>query len=163
MTDFSSTNMGLHQGALTILGSTGSIGESTLDVVSRHPDRYSVFALTANTRVDLILPQIRRFTPRYAVMRDDNAASELSEQLRGLGITTTEVLSGEEGLLAVAAHEQVDVVMAAIVGAAGLDPTMAAVEQGKKILLANKESLVMAGHLFMQAAKASGSMVLPYR
>lgn len=146
---------------ITILGSTGSIGVSTLDVIARHLDRYSVFAITANTRVDLIIPQIQAAKPRYAVLRDETAAQQLFEQLQLLGITDTQVLSGEQGLLEVAAHAEVDTVMAAIVGAAGLNPTIAAVQASKKVLLANKESLVMAGHLFMQAAAQSGAVVLP--
>jgi 1-deoxy-D-xylulose-5-phosphate reductoisomerase len=147
--------------SLTILGCTGSIGVSTLDVVARHPERYRVYALTANTRVDLIIPQIQSHRPRFAVLRDEQAAQKLSDQLSKLGITDTQVLSGEAGLLQVAAAEDVDSVMAAIVGAAGLLPTMAAVEAGKKVLLANKESLVMAGHLFMQAVAKSGATLLP--
>ena len=146
---------------ITVLGSTGSIGVSTLDVVARHPDRYSIYALTANTRVDLMLPQIKAHHPRYAVMRDERCAEQLSEQLKAAGITTTEVMAGEQGLLAVAGAEVVDSVMAAIVGSAGLAPTMAAVDGGKKVLLANKESLVMAGHLLMQAVQESGATLLP--
>jgi len=146
---------------VTILGSTGSIGVSTLDVIARHPERYRVFAITANTRVDLIIPQIQSARPRYAVLRDELAAQQLAEQLVMLGISDTEVLSGDQGLLWVSAHSEVDTVMAAIVGAAGLEPTMAAVTAAKKVLLANKESLVMAGHLFMQAAVDSGAVVLP--
>jgi 1-deoxy-D-xylulose-5-phosphate reductoisomerase len=146
---------------ITILGSTGSIGVSTLDVVARHADRYRVFAITANTSVDLILPQIQATKPRYAVLRDDAAAQQLSDKLRLLGITETQVLSGEQGLLDVATHIDVDTVMAAIVGTAGLSSTIAAVRASKKVLLANKESLVMAGHLFMQAAADSGAIVLP--
>ncbi|ARN74992.1 1-deoxy-D-xylulose-5-phosphate reductoisomerase [Oceanicoccus sagamiensis] len=146
---------------ITVLGSTGSIGVSTLDVVARHPDRYSIYALTANTRVDLILPQIKAHQPRYAVMRDEQSAEALSLQLKAAGISGTEVLSGEQGLLTVASAEVVTSVMAAIVGSAGLAPTMAAVEAGKKVLLANKESLVMAGHLLMQAVQRSGATLLP--
>lgn len=146
---------------ITVLGSTGSIGVSTLDVVARHPDRYRVYALTANSRVDLILPQIKAHQPRYAVMRDEQSAEQLSAQLKAGGLTDTEVLAGEQGLLDVAGAEAVDSVMAAIVGGAGLAPTMAAVEAGKKVLLANKESLVMAGDLMMQAVKHSGATLLP--
>jgi 1-deoxy-D-xylulose-5-phosphate reductoisomerase len=153
--------MALTLQSLTVLGSTGSIGVSTLDVVSRNPDRYQVYALTANTRIDLIIPQIQCHRPRFAVLRDEQAAEQLAEQLASLGITETRVLAGEAGLLAVASDPQVDAVMAAIVGAAGLAPTMAAVEAGKKVLLANKESLVMAGHLFMQAVQRSGATLLP--
>ncbi len=146
---------------ITVLGSTGSIGVSTLDVVARHPDRYRIYALTANTRVDLILTQIKACQPRYAVMRDEQSAEQLSQQLKAAGITDTEVMAGEQGLLAVASADVVDSVMAAIVGSAGLAPTMAAVEAGKKVLLANKESLVMAGHLLMQAVQRSGATLLP--
>ena len=146
---------------VTVLGSTGSIGVSTLDVIARHPDRYRVFALTANTKVDLIIPQIQNCQPRYVVMRDEVAAQQLDDQLKALSITGTDVLSGEEGLLQVSSNDEVDTVMAAIVGAAGLAPTMAAVDAGKKVLLANKESLVMAGHLFMQAVERSGATLLP--
>jgi len=145
---------------ITVLGSTGSIGVSTLDVLARHPDRYAVFALTANSQVALMLKQCLNTQPRFAVMRDSNAAEQLSVQLQAAG-SDTQVLAGETGLIEVAAHAQVDVVMAAIVGSAGLDPTLAAVRKGKKVLLANKESLVMAGHLFMQAVAESGSTLLP--
>jgi 1-deoxy-D-xylulose-5-phosphate reductoisomerase len=146
--------------AITVLGSTGSIGVSTLDVIGRHPHQYRVHALTANTRVDLILPQIEMHRPRYVVMRDEAAAQQLADMLRQRA-SDTEVLSGEQGLVQVAAAAEVDTVMAAIVGAAGLVPTLAGVEAGKKVLLANKESLVMAGHLFMQAVARSGAILLP--
>lgn len=146
---------------ITILGSTGSIGVSTLDVLFRHPDKYRAYALTANTSVDLIIPQIERHNPRFAVMRDERSAQQLADKLVGLGFTDTEVLAGEEGLLQVASDPSVVSVMAAIVGAAGLSPTMAAVTAGKKVLLANKESLVMAGHLFMQAVEKNGATLLP--
>lgn len=147
--------------AVTVLGATGSIGLNTLDVIARHPDRYRLFAVTANTSVDLILPIIEKHKPVFAVMRDESAAQQLVDALRQQGDTSTEVLSGEQGLLEVAGHDQVDTVMAAIVGSAGLASTMAAVQAGKKVLLANKESLVMAGDLFMQAVKASGATLLP--
>lgn len=147
--------------SITVLGSTGSIGISTLDVVNLNPDRYRIYALTANTRVDLMIPQIQHHRPRYAVLRDAAAAKQLIDQLLRLGITDTQVLSGDEGLTTVAAAEGVDCVMAAIVGSVGLAPTLAAVEAGKKVLLANKESLVMAGHLFMQAVERSGATLLP--
>ncbi|MGK0500496.1 MAG: 1-deoxy-D-xylulose-5-phosphate reductoisomerase [Oceanicoccus sp.] len=148
--------------SITVLGSTGSIGVSTLAVLALHPDRYQLHAITANTRVDLILPQIEQHKPRYAVMRDDTAAEQLAALLQQQGLADqTKVLSGEQGLLDVAAADEVDTVMAAIVGAAGLVPTLAAVAAGKKVLLANKESLVMAGHLFMQAVANSGATLLP--
>ncbi len=146
---------------VTVLGSTGSIGVSTLDVIARHAGRYQVYALTANTRVDLILPQIKSCKPRIVVMRDGQAAEQLSAQLVQEGLKDITVLSGEAGLVEVAGAPEVDTVMAAIVGAAGLAPTMAAVETGKKVLLANKESLVMAGHLLMQAVERSGAILLP--
>lgn len=147
--------------AVTILGATGSIGVSTLDVVARHPDRYRVFALTANSRVEQLADQVAAFRPRYAVMADTRAATALRKLLAAQGLVETRVLSGDEGLIKVASHPDVDTVMAAIVGAAGLLPTMSAVKAGKKILLANKESLVMAGHLFMQAVRESGATLLP--
>ena len=146
---------------ITVLGSTGSIGVSTLDVIARHPDKYCAYALTANTSVELIIPQIQQHHPRFAVMKDERSAQQLAERLHELGLTDTQILAGEDGLLQVAADPSVVSVMAAIVGAAGLSPTMAAVSAGKKVLLANKESLVMAGHLFMQAVEASGATLLP--
>jgi 1-deoxy-D-xylulose-5-phosphate reductoisomerase len=148
------------QQSVTVLGSTGSIGVSTLDVLARHPDRYRVFALTANRQVDVLLQQCLTHQPRFAVLREEQAAEQLAAQLREQG-SDTEVLAGEAGLVEVAAHAETDVVMAAIVGSAGLAPTLAAAEQGKKVLLANKESLVMAGDLFMQAVRASGATLLP--
>lgn len=148
------------QQPVTILGSTGSIGVSTLDVLARHPDRYRVFALTANAQVELLVEQCINHKPQFAVMRDEQAAERLAAELRQQG-SDTEVLSGEAGLVAVAEHQDAQVVMSAIVGAAGLAPTLAAAEAGKKVLLANKESLVMAGDLFMQAVKANGATLLP--
>ena len=145
---------------ITILGSTGSIGQSTLDVLSQHPHKFSVFALTAHVQSEKLLQQCQIFKPRYAVLFDDKAAHDLQQKLNQLELTT-EVRAGPEALAFVAGHADVDVVMAAIVGAAGLLPTLAAAEQGKKILLANKESLVMAGQLFMQAIEASGAQLLP--
>ena len=143
---------------ITILGSTGSIGVSTLDVLARHPERFDVLALTANSRVDALFAQVLAHKPRYAVMRDSASAQCLRERLRDAG-SSTEVLEGEQGLCEVAA--QADTVMAAIVGAAGLMPTLAAVKAGGKVLLANKESLVMAGRLFMQAVEDHGATLLP--
>ena len=145
------------QQKLTILGSTGSIGVSTLDVVARHPQQFQVFALTANQRVAELAQQCRQFHPRYAVLGSQAAA----EQLRNLVDSDVEVLWGEEGLAQVAAHEETDTVMAAIVGAAGLLPTLAAVKAGKKVLLANKEALVMAGQLFMDVVAESKATLLP--
>ena len=146
--------------AITVLGATGSIGVSTLDVIARHPDKYFVFALTAHRQIEKLAGQCLQFKPTYAVVADDGAAVALQALLSAQG-STTEVLFGREALCAVSSAEGVDTVMAAIVGAAGLEPTMAAVRAGKKILLANKEALVMAGGLFMQAVAASGSVLLP--
>ncbi len=145
---------------LTILGSTGSIGTSTLDVVSRHPDRYRVVALTANKQVDLLYRQCVEFKPVYAVLLDEAAALQLSAMLAQAGLKT-QVLCGLDALEGVCTLPEVDTVMAAIVGAAGLRPTLAAAHAGKKILLANKETLVMAGNVFMDAVRASGSALLP--
>ena len=146
--------------SITILGATGSIGESTLDVIARHPDKYSVFALTGNTQIQKLATQCLLHRVQFAVVNDAAAASQLRELLLVTGCKT-EVLHGIEALCQVSSVVQVDTVMAAIVGAAGLVPTLAAVKAGKKILLANKESLVMAGGLFMQAVKVSGSLLLP--
>ncbi|MEO7623263.1 MAG: 1-deoxy-D-xylulose-5-phosphate reductoisomerase [Gallionella sp.] len=145
---------------ITILGSTGSIGTSTLDVVARHPDKFRVIALTANRQADLLFRQCQQFHPRYAVLLDEAAAMQLRQLVRKAGLST-EVLSGMAALEQVAVLPEVDAVMAAIVGAAGLRPTLAAARAGKKILLANKEILVMAGSVFMDAVHASGSILLP--
>lgn len=142
---------------LTVLGSTGSIGVSTLDVVARHPQQFQVFALTANHRVEELAQQCQQFHPRYAVLGSQAGA----EQLHTLVSSDVEILWGEEGLALVAAHSEVDTVMAAIVGAAGLLPTLAAVKAGKKVLLANKEALVMAGSLFMDEVARSKAVLLP--
>ena len=145
---------------ITVLGATGSIGLSTLDVIARHPDRYQVFALSGYSRLAQLLALCVRHAPAFAVVPHAAAAVELQADLRAAGLPT-EVLVGEEGLCQVAAAPEVDTVMAAIVGAAGLRPTLAAVEAGKKILLANKEALVMSGALFMQAVRRSGAVLLP--
>ena len=145
---------------ITVLGATGSIGVNTLDVIARHPDRYRVFALTANCRWEILFEQCERFQPVFAVLKDADAAVQLTQALSRSN-NTTQVLVGDAALEAVAAHQDVDVVMAAIVGAAGLLPTLAAVRQGKKILLANKEVLVMAGGLFTQAVVQYGATLLP--
>lgn len=145
---------------VTILGSTGTVGQNTLDVIARHKDLYEVFALTANTSVEQLLEQCHQFEPRFAVLKSTDAAMQLRKLMRGQGGKTT-VLGGIEGLLEVASHAECDYVMAAIVGAAGLEPTLAAVESGKRLLLANKEALVMSGSLFMDAVKSSGAEVLP--
>lgn len=146
--------------AVTILGSTGSIGVSTLDVISMHPERYSVFALTANTGVDRLVEQCLKWQPKYAVMVDDESAERARTELKGSGCDT-EVLEGMENLEMVAAHAAADYVMAAIVGAAGLLPTLAAAKAGKRVLLANKESLVLSGQLFMDAVKENAAELLP--
>ena len=145
---------------LTILGSTGSIGVSTLDVVARHPDRYRVLALTAQKQDDLLLQQCIHFRPRYAVLLDEEAAARLSNNIAATDLET-EVLCGIEALEFVSSLPEVDAVMAAIVGAAGLRPTLAAARAGKKILLANKETLVMAGKVFMETARQNGATLLP--
>jgi len=145
---------------LTILGSTGSIGVNTLRVLADHPGRFSVHALTANRNSALLARQCREFSPRYAVLMDAEAATDLQQQLRKAGLGT-EVLHGQEALASVASAPEVDTVMAAIVGGAGLVPTLAAASAGKKVLLANKESLVMAGELFMESARQSGAAILP--
>ncbi|WP_025127643.1 1-deoxy-D-xylulose-5-phosphate reductoisomerase [Pseudomonas sp. PH1b] len=145
---------------ITVLGATGSIGLSTLDVIARHPDRYQVFALTGFSRLPELLALCVRHVPRFAVVPEAAAARRLQEDLQAAGLATR-VLVGEQGLCEVASAPEVDAVMAAIVGAAGLRPTLAAVEAGKKILLANKEALVMSGALFMQAVGKSGSVLLP--
>ncbi len=145
---------------ITVLGATGSIGLSTLDVIARHPDRYQVFALTGFSRVAELEALCVKHRPRYAVVPDAVVAHQLQVSLRAAGLVT-EVLHGAQSLCEVAAHADVDVVMAAIVGAAGLPPTLAAAEAGKKVLLANKEALVMSGALFMQAVKRGGAVLLP--
>jgi len=146
---------------VTILGATGSIGISTLEVISLNQSTFNVFALTANSNVEKMLEQCLATKPRFAVMRNDEAAAKLSELLKQNQISGTEVLSGDAGLSHVASHDDVDDVVAAIVGGAGLKPTMAAVEAGKKILLANKESLVMSGRLFMEAVVKNEATLLP--
>ncbi len=145
---------------LAILGSTGSIGTSTLDVVARHPERFEVFALTAASRVDELLQQCLRYTPRFAVMVDAARAADLAQRLAIHG-SATRVLSTPADLEWVAAHEEVDAVMAAIVGAAGLAPCIAAARAGKRLLLANKEALVVGGDLFMGAVREGGAVLLP--
>jgi 1-deoxy-D-xylulose-5-phosphate reductoisomerase len=145
---------------ITILGSTGSIGQNTLDVVSRHHDKYAITALTANSDVDKLEQQCLQWQPGYAVMANPDAAQQLRERLLKTSINT-EVLSGNEGLTQVAAMPAVDVVVAGIVGAAGLLPTLAAAQAGKRILLANKEALVMSGQLFMDAVHTNGALLLP--
>jgi 1-deoxy-D-xylulose-5-phosphate reductoisomerase len=145
---------------ITILGSTGTIGVNTLDVISREPERYRVIALTANQNVDGLLAQCRTWRPLFAVMVEPAAAKRLSQALRAEAIPT-EVLVGTDGLCEVAQHADTQYVMAGIVGAAGLLPNLAAARAGKRVMLANKESLVMSGQLFMDAVRASGAELLP--
>ncbi len=145
---------------LTILGSTGSIGVSTLDVVSRHPQRFRVVALTAHSRIELLLEQCKQFKPEYAVVMEAAAARVFEQHIVEAGLQTR-VLCGMEALEKVASLPHVDTVMAAIVGIAGLRPTLAAAASGKKLLLANKESLVTAGALFMDTARHGGARLLP--
>ncbi|WP_018862314.1 MULTISPECIES: 1-deoxy-D-xylulose-5-phosphate reductoisomerase [unclassified Thioalkalivibrio] len=145
---------------ITILGSTGSIGVSTLDVVSRQPDRFHVHALTAHRNVERLKEQCLEVRPRVAVVAEETAASELQRELEAAGCAT-EVRAGPEALAEVAAAPEVDAVMAAIVGAAGLLPTLAAAEAGKRVLLANKEALVMSGALLIDAVRRSGACLLP--
>ncbi len=144
---------------VAVLGSTGSIGVNTLDVIARHPDRFGVYLLAASTSTQAMLEQCLAFRPRYAVMVDESAAQALREAMpRELA---TEVLAGQEELARLVAAEEIDVVMAAIVGAAGLPSALAAARAGKTLLLANKESLVMGGRLLMQAVRESGAWLLP--
>jgi len=145
---------------VTVLGSTGSIGVSTLDVLARHPERFEVFALSAATQVDAMLQQCARFRPRFAVMADDAAAAELQQKIEsnGLGVN---VLRGPDALESIASDPEVDLVMAAIVGAAGLAPCLAAARAGKRLLLANKEALVVGGGWFMDAVRTGGAQLLP--
>ncbi|HEY5929121.1 MAG TPA: 1-deoxy-D-xylulose-5-phosphate reductoisomerase [Burkholderiales bacterium] len=145
---------------LAILGSTGSIGANTLAVVDRHPDRFSVIALSADRQVERLLAQIRQYQPRYAAMADPVSADQLRLQVREAGLKC-EVLSGPAALEQIATVPEVDAVMAAIVGSPGLRSTLAAAKAGKQLLLANKEALVMAGPLLMNAVKDSGAVLLP--
>lgn len=145
---------------VTILGSTGTIGKQTLDVISRHPSKFKVFALAANASVDLIFEQCEIFSPSYAVLLNQSAAQQLAEKLKAAD-SPTQVLAGLEAMEMLSSHPQVHVVMAAIVGAAGLKPAIAAAKAGKRILLANKETLVMSGNLFMQAVAENGATLLP--
>ena len=146
--------------SITILGATGSIGVSTLDVVARHPDRYRVYALTGQTRIEVLADQCAQFCPQVAVVGTAEAATQLQALLKVRGVQT-DVLHGEQALCDVATASACDTVMAAIVGAAGLRPSLAAARAGKKLLLANKEALVISGQLFMDAVAASGATLLP--
>ncbi len=145
---------------VTLLGATGSIGSSTLDVIDRHPERFRVHALTANTNADAMADLCEKWSPDYAVMNDGRSAKDLADRLKNKDIQT-QVLSGEAGLLQVVEHDSVDCVVAAIVGAAGLIPTLAAARSGKRILLANKEALVMSGKLFVDTAKQNNAVLMP--
>ena len=145
---------------ITVLGSTGSIGKNTLDVVARHPDRYEVFALSAATQVALMLEQCAQFKPRFAVMASAPHAQLLAEKIKQNGLPTS-VLQAPGALEIIASHEEVDAVMAAIVGAAGLSPCLAAARAGKRLLLANKEALVVGGNVFMRAVREGGATLLP--
>jgi 1-deoxy-D-xylulose-5-phosphate reductoisomerase len=145
---------------ISILGATGTIGTNTLDVIQRHPDRFSAFALTANTDVERLAGQCREFRPRYAVMANEDAAQKLHEILAKEG-QETEVLAGLEGLEFISEHDEVDAVMAGIVGAAGLLPTLAAARAGKRVMLANKEALVMSGQIFMDEIANHNAELLP--
>lgn len=145
---------------ITVLGSTGSIGTSTLDVIARHPDRFEIFALSASTQVDLMLAQCRRFRPRFAVMASEAHGRLLAEKLKQEGLDSI-VEWSSAAINRIASDESVDIVMAAIVGAAGLAPCLAAAEAGKRLLLANKEALVVGGEVFMSAVRRGGAILLP--
>ncbi len=145
---------------VAVLGSTGSIGINTLDVITRHPDQFEAFALTASTRVDVLVQQCAKHKPRFAVMRSEPHGRELASLCHAMGLST-QVLWGTSAIDMVAEHEQVDAVMAAIVGAAGLSSCMAAARAGKRLLLANKEALVVGGQVFMDAVAAGGATLLP--
>lgn len=150
----------MNKQGLTILGSTGSVGTSTLDVVARHLDRFEVFALSANTQVDVMLAQIAQFKPTFAVMASESHAAQLADKVK-INSLNTIVLSGQKAIEMIASHESADIVMAAIVGAAGLAPCLAAARVGKRLLLANKEALVVGGELFLSTVEAGGATLLP--
>ena len=143
-----------------ILGATGSVGNSTLEIIARHPERFEVFALTAHSRVDLLFAQCLQWRPSFAVIAEESSAADLRKRFRSHGVTT-EVLTGTQALCDLAAHPEVDSVMAAIVGAAGLAPCLAAARAGKRLLLANKEALVVGGALFMNTVREGGALLLP--
>lgn len=145
---------------LVILGSTGSIGKSTLSVVDHNPEQYQVFALVGGKNVELITEQCQQYQPRFVALDDEQASAKLKGNLTALGLKT-EVLSGQKAICELSSHPEVDMVMAAIVGAAGLLPTLSAVQAGKKVLLANKESLVTCGQIFIDEARKSGAKLLP--
>jgi 1-deoxy-D-xylulose-5-phosphate reductoisomerase len=150
----------MHRLQVTVLGSTGSVGINTLDVIARHPDRFDVFALSAATQVDLMLTQCQQFKPKFAVMASAPHAKLLADKLKQNSLET-QVLRAQTALEFIASHEQTDVVMAAIVGAAGLPACMAAAHAGKRLLLANKEALVVGGKVFMEAVRSGGARLLP--
>lgn len=145
---------------VAVLGATGSVGQSTLDVMARHPEQYEAFALTASTRVDEMLALCARHRPRFAVMANEAAAATLKTRVRELGLPV-EVLGSAQALAEIAAHPDVDAVMAAIVGAAGLESCLAAARAGKRLMLANKEALVVGGEVFLQAVREGGATLLP--
>lgn len=146
---------------ICLLGATGSIGKSTLDLIAQHPSQFELFSASANSDVDGMLKLVQAFNPVQVCMRDETAGQRLLKQLKQLGLAKTELLIGEQGLNNLAAHPSVDMVVAGIVGIAGLLPVWSAVSMGKSVLLANKEALVCAGELFVQAAKRSGARILP--
>lgn len=152
--------MSFQKQRVTVLGSTGSVGVNTLDVMAAHPDRFEVFALSAATQTELMLAQCVQFKPRYAVMVNPVQARLLAQKIKDQGLKT-EVLDAPDALQVIASHDDVDAVMAAIVGAAGLAPCMAAAKAGKRLLLANKEALVVGGEVFMQAVRSGGAQLLP--
>ncbi len=152
--------MSFEKQRVTVLGSTGSIGVNTLDVIARHPDRFEVFALSAATQTDLMLAQCAQFKPQYAVMASEPHARLLAEKIKANQLPV-QVLWAQDALEMIASHELVDTVMAAIVGAAGLGPCMAAAKSGKRLLLANKEALVVGGEVFMRAVREGGARLLP--
>jgi 1-deoxy-D-xylulose-5-phosphate reductoisomerase len=152
--------MTMRKQRITVLGSTGSVGVNTLDVIGMHPDKFEVFALSAATQTELLLAQCIQFEPRFAVMADAGQAEVLSQKLKQKGLKT-EVIRAQAALEIIASHADVDAVMAAIVGAAGLGACMAAAKAGKRLLLANKEALVVGGEVFMQAVRSGGAQLLP--
>ena len=147
--------------SIVILGSTGSVGQSTLDVVSRHPDKFSIFALTANSNVENMLAQCEDYSPEVVVMAQEEAAMLLRNGLKAKGLTEISVQHGSQAIIDLVTEDKVDSVMSAIVGAAGLMPTLRAVQHSKRVLIANKEPLVMTGGLFMREAELSGAVILP--
>nr|MDQ2994786.1 1-deoxy-D-xylulose-5-phosphate reductoisomerase [Pseudomonadota bacterium] len=145
---------------ITLLGATGSIGENTLSVLTQNIDKYRIFAMSAHRNVAAMAALCQAWHPRFAVMADETAAQQLHEKLQSTGLSTV-VLAGESGLIEISQHSECDIVVAGIVGAAGLAPTLAAAKSGKRILLANKEVLVMAGALFMDAVRSGGATLIP--